>query len=84
MIWRYGDKELTPDGAQKVNFKTGTDGKAQIKFAARGANLGLPDLSTLAQPVTVQIKNSNGTCWEATYGPPPRFQSSTIFDDKAD
>lgn len=82
--FRYGDKELTPDGAQKVNFKTGTDGKAQIKFAARGANLGLPDLSTLAQPVTVQIKNSNGTCWEATYGPPPRFQSSTIFDDKAD
>ncbi len=82
--FRYADKQLTPDGVRKLNLKAGGNTKAQIKLDARGANLGLPDLSTLAQPVTVQIKNSNGTCWEAIYGAPPRYQSSTIFNDKAD
>lgn len=82
--FRYGDKDLTPDGVQKLNLKSGTDGKAQIKLTVRGANLGLPDLSTVAQPVTVQIKNSNGTCWETTFSAPPRYQSNTSFNDKAD
>ncbi len=82
--FRYADKELTPDGVQKMNLKSGTDGKAQIKLSLRGANLGLPDLSTVSQPVTVQIKNSNGICWEAKYSAPARYQSSTVFNDKAD
>ena len=82
--FRYGDKDLTPDGVQKLNLKSGTDGKAQVKLTVRGANLGLPDLSTIAQPVTVQIKNSNGKCWEAIFSAPSRYQSSTIFKDKGD
>jgi cysteine-rich repeat protein len=82
--FRYGDKDLTPDGVQKMTLKSGTDGKAQIKLALRGANLALPDLSTIAQPVRVQIKNSNGTCWEAIFSAPSRYQSSTVFKDKAD
>lgn len=82
--FRYGDKDLTPDGVQKMNLKSGADGKAQIKLSLRGANLGLPDLSTVAQPVTVQIKNTNGICWEAIYSAPSRYQSSTVFKDKAD
>jgi cysteine-rich repeat protein len=82
--FRYGDKDLTPDGVQKATLKSGTDGKAQIKLALRGDHVGLPDLSSIAQPVTVQIKNSNGTCWEAIYSAPPRYQSSTVFKDKAD
>ncbi len=82
--FRYSDKQLTPDGVQKLNLKRGANGKAQIKLSARGDNLELPDLSTVAQPVTVQIKNSTGTCWEAIYSAPPRYQSSTVFKDKAD
>jgi cysteine-rich repeat protein len=82
--FKYSDSELTPDGVQKVGLKSGPDGRAQIQLAARGTSLGLPDLSTVAQPVTVQIKNSDGICWEAIYSAPPRLQSSTQFKDKAD
>ena len=32
--------------------------------------LAMPDLTTLVQPLIVQIQNSDGLCWEATYGAP--------------
>ncbi len=80
----YKDKDHTPDGAEKLLLKEGALGKAKILFTGRGVNLAMPDLSTLAQPIRVQIENTNGLCWEAAYGPPPATQSPIIFKDKAD
>jgi hypothetical protein len=42
------------------------------------------DLTTLSQPVTVQIQQTDGLCWEAVYSGPPTSQSPTKFIDKAD
>jgi hypothetical protein len=37
-----------------------------------------------SQPVTVQLKNGDGRCWEATYGPPARRNTATDFSDRSD
>jgi hypothetical protein len=64
--YKYKDSTLSPDGLQKVVLKEGADGKARISVTGKDANL---DLSTLpaALPVTVQLKASNGMCWDAGY-----------------
>jgi cysteine-rich repeat protein len=80
----YKDKEHTPDGGEKLLLKEGALGKAKILFTARGPGLTVPDLAALVQPVTVQIENSDGLCWQAVYSSPPNLQSATSFKDKAD
>jgi hypothetical protein len=64
--YKYKDSTLSPDGLQKVVLKEGADGKARISVTGKDANL---DLATLpaALPVTVQLKASNGMCWDAGY-----------------
>jgi hypothetical protein len=82
--FKYKDKELTPNGMSQLQLKEGADGKAKILLSARGAALAMPNPATLGQPVTVQIQNTSGLCWEAVYSAPPTSQSSTQFKDKAD
>ena len=41
-------------------------------------------LAELALPVKVQLKNSNGICWEANYSAPATKNTTTIYKDKAD
>jgi hypothetical protein len=72
----YQDKALTPDGGFSLKLREGAIGKAQIQFAARGAALAMPDLTALTGPVTVQVQNGNGFCWEAVYGGPPLTQTA--------
>ncbi len=61
-------------------------GKAKIILKGKGLLLDDPAIP-VTQPVTAQLMNSNGVCWEAVYsapalkntaGPPPQFK------DKAD
>ena len=80
----YKRQDLTPDGGQSLKLKEGAVGKAQIQLQGRGAALGMPDLTTLAQPLIVQIQNSDGLCWEATFSGPPSKQTAEQFKDIAD
>ncbi len=64
---KYLDKDLTPDGALKLDLKEGAvSGKAKITMQARGEQLTLPALP-LAPPFRVQLLADNGICWEARY-----------------
>jgi len=66
--WKYKGSELTPDGGQQLALKECSVAKTQIQFSGRDANLNLrPDLSQLVQPITIQIQQSDGTCWSAVY-----------------
>jgi hypothetical protein len=86
--FKYKDKDLTPLGLQTIILKEGLEaGTAKILVKGKGVNLDMPASFPLVQPVTVQLKNSSGVCWEATYtapalkntaGPPGQFK------DKAD
>ena len=80
----YKDKQLLPEGIQQLKLKQGADGKAQIQLIGRGSPLALPPLGGVTQPVRVQLRNSDGLCWEAVYSAPASAHTSTIFKDKAD
>jgi hypothetical protein len=80
--FKYKDKDLTPEGLLQVLLKEGEVEKAKIIVIGKGLNLDMPTMP-LTQPVTVQIKNTEGVCWEAKYsgictnnemGPPGKFK----------
>ena len=82
--YKYGDKELTPDGGQKITLKEGALEKAKIQLSGAGPNLHMPDLTSLQQPIVVQLQNSDGICWETTFSAPAGKQTADQFKDKAD
>jgi cysteine-rich repeat protein len=83
--YSYSDKDLTPHGISKMVLKEGLiDGTAKITLKGKGGNLLMPNLLGLVQPVIVQLRNSNGLCWEAVYSAPANKQTSDQFKDKAD
>jgi hypothetical protein len=72
--FKYGNKDASPDGLQKVSVKTGIAGKAKATVKAKGNNLsaspyGMP-APPLTTPVRVQLQVSGGACFEATYSNP--------------
>jgi len=81
----YGDRDTTPDGVVSAALKPGEDGRASIRVKAKGANVPMPVLP-LAQgtTVTVQLKSSDGTCWEAAYDAPAARNDGEGFKDKSD
>jgi cysteine-rich repeat protein len=82
--FKYKNKTLVPDGLQQLVLRAGADGKAKIMLAGRGALLALPSVAGVAQPVTVQIQNGTGRCWEAVYSAPAQLASPTQLKDRAD
>jgi len=81
----YVDKAREPVWLQKVVLERGlVPGTARIVVKGKGTALAAPSLP-LVQPLTVQLKNSRGVCWQATYdapatknsaGPPGRFKDT--------
>ena len=49
----------------------------------KGALLDDPTIP-ISQPVTVQLFNSDGVCWEATFSAPAQKNVAGQFKDKAD
>src|SRR5439155_194159 len=76
----YGRGESS---SMSLRLRPGPDGKAEI--VARGTGVAL-DLSPLpaGQPVTVQLKNNEGKCWEATYSAPANANGPGKFVDRSD
>ncbi len=65
--FRYVDRDLTPSGVQQLVLRTGVDGKAKIMLKGRGPTLRTPALPITHLPVRVQLTNTAGSCWGATY-----------------
>jgi hypothetical protein len=76
--YRYSDRDLTPDGVQKVQLKAGAPGAAKIVVVGKGANLSLPPLPVGTLPVTVQFAGSHGKCWQASYPTAQKNQSDQL------
>jgi len=84
---RYRNPARDPDGAALVILQPGRrDGGTKIVFKASGSNLDLPDLSSLASPVTVQLRRDGSlVCWGAQYSfPPARRNAGARFRDRSD
>jgi cysteine-rich repeat protein len=81
----YKDKELTPNGILLLKLNEGLEtGKAKILIKAKGEHLDVPALDALTAPVTVQLGNNSGACWETTFSAPFQKQDAETFKDKSD
>jgi 6-phosphogluconolactonase (cycloisomerase 2 family) len=66
--FRFKDNRHTL-GLRRLSLTPGAAGLALIKAQGAGTSLTMPTLP-LTPPVTVQLVNSLGECWEATYSTP--------------
>ena len=67
--FKYKDKDATPDGVTSLSLRPGDAGRPKIMLKGKGDLLQLLQTPALPMipPVTVQLRNSDGACWEAVY-----------------
>jgi hypothetical protein len=51
--------------------------KAKIALKGRSAGLGISSPATLVAPLRMQLRRTDGACWEATYSAPFLKQDAT-------
>ncbi len=64
--FKYKDKSMSPDGLMKVTLNAGESGKAKLTLGGKGPKLHNPT-TPLNEPVTGQLINSEGMCWDAEF-----------------
>jgi hypothetical protein len=81
----YKDRDRTPDGIASLTLRTSLiPGKARFILNAKGVNLGVPALGSLASPVTVQLRSATGPCWETVHSAPFKRHDAQRLVDNAD
>ena len=79
-----GFKYKTATGIQKLVLKSGdVPGKAKIILKGKGGMLPSLPAIPVAQPVLVQLSNSDNECWEAAYSTPTKNEND-LYKDKSD
>jgi cysteine-rich repeat protein len=63
----YRDATGSPNGVTKALLKGGADTKAKCLVKGKGVNLDDLALTALVDPVTVQLVNDAGACFESTF-----------------
>lgn len=83
--FKYGDGGGATRGIRRIKLKPGGPGKAKLLVKGKGAGL-MPPALPLAQDatVTVQLKNSDGSCWGARFSAPADVNTSEKFKDRSD
>jgi 6-phosphogluconolactonase (cycloisomerase 2 family) len=65
--FKYARKTRHPDGVTPVKLLAGAvAGQSKVLFKAKGEGVPVPALP-MSLPVTVQVQNADGTCWEAVH-----------------
>jgi len=82
--FRYGQKEMTPNGLTAIDVRSGAAGKARMVLKGKGEPLGLPALPIASLPLTVQLANGVGTCWSAVFAGDIRQNDGDGFKAKSD
>ncbi|HYB99046.1 MAG TPA: Ig-like domain-containing protein [Candidatus Limnocylindrales bacterium] len=80
---RVEDEETGDSSTARLTLRGGEEGKARITASIRGSLLDVGALPA-EQPVSVQLRASNGECWEALYSAPARTNTESEFVDNAD
>lgn len=79
--FKYKSKDGAPDGVTKVTLKEGTFGKARVKVKGKGVDVPeLPLSNTLNS--TIQIVNTEGSCWGSTFPQPVDQNDAEKFKGK--
>ena len=88
--FRYKSHGTNADGIDSVILKEGVGGRAKIIVKMKGAGVTLPAPFSGARQfeqnpaVRVQLVNSVGACWEASFLPPAFRNEAGSFKDKSD
>ncbi len=88
--FKYSGRGANADGIDTVILKEGFGGRAKILVKMKGAGLALPAPFNASRQfeqnpaVRVQLVNSVGACWEATFLPPAFRNEPGSFKDKSD
>lgn len=80
--FRYSDRNRTW-GVRLLRLTAGDSGKARISLRGGSAAVTLPALAGVVAPVTVQLRNSLGECWGASYSA-LQTQTSTQLKARSD
>jgi hypothetical protein len=80
--FKYANKSGSPDGVISAAVKAGTAPKGNLAVKAKGANLHLPGMP-LTAPVTVQLRNGAGGCWQGVFSTPAK-NDATQFKGVSD
>jgi uncharacterized delta-60 repeat protein len=85
--YKFKDKSA-PNRVFQLLVKPNNAGKAKVLVKSKGADLGLvgtPLLPFDQDPtLTVQVVNSLGECWDASYSAPAMKSDATQFKDSSD
>jgi hypothetical protein len=87
--FKYKGHGANSDGIDTVILKEGV-GRAKLLVKAKGAAFSAPPAADAAHllaqspAVRVQLVNSAGSCWEATYSAPARRADQYTFKDQSD
>lgn len=79
---KYKNKAAAPDGLTAIAVKPGEAGRAKIVLKGKGIALAMPSLPMSAR-ITVQLRNSDGACWESIYDLPASKNDPTRYEDKS-
>lgn len=79
---RYSNR-LKSSGVRTLRLTAGDTGKARISLRGGGAAVPMPVLTGMVAPLAVQLRNSLGECWGATYST-LQTQTSTRLKAKSD
>jgi hypothetical protein len=87
--FRYKNLDGSDNGVQSILLKEGQENRAKFLVKGKGDKLVMAapiGTDVLAQDpaVTVQLVNSVGVCWDATYSAPAHRNQNGRFVDKAD
>lgn len=80
--YKYVDALFDPAGMKVLRAKPGSNGRAKMIVKGKGVNLDLA-LLPLAPTVNVQLKNSDGECWGASFAT-VRKNDTTQYKAKSD
>jgi VCBS repeat protein/Big-like domain-containing protein len=81
----FRNKSLEPTGVKSLKLVAGPDGKATAAFGGKGASLALPDPTSLAGPIDVQlIRSGSAVCWGSVFSAPFKKQADGVLKDRSD
>jgi hypothetical protein len=84
--FRYRRRDLSPSGLKnslQLTLTAGSNAEAKILVKGKGPIFPMPDMP-IDMPVTVQLLNSNGVCWETEFFPPATLNRPGDFKDEAE
>lgn len=88
--YKYKNRRGTQGGIQSIVLKGSIGDRAKLLVKGKGGHLALPTPVSTEEffdqdpGVTIQLTNSAGFCWEATYDAPAQRNQPGRFKDKSD